>query len=103
MKRILLLLIFLLCLMGQTAIFSQDKREKTNIVEEVNVPELTLINNTLHIENAPIGSHLEVVTIVGNKILDIKIKTSSATCELNLPKGIYIFKLGGVVKKFIVK
>jgi hypothetical protein len=44
-----------------------------------------------------------VITIVGNKVLDIEVKSTNMTCVLDLPKAIYIFKLDGVVRKFVIK
>ncbi|MDR2057318.1 MAG: hypothetical protein LBP83_03375 [Dysgonamonadaceae bacterium] len=71
--------------------------------ESIIFPELNVVNNVLYVKNAPIGSRLEVITIVGNKVLVIEIKSHNLTYELNLPKAIYIFKLEGVVRKFVIK
>jgi hypothetical protein len=104
MKRFFLLVSLLLLLSSQVFLFSQDKKEKSPVTEEeVVLPELNVVNNILYIKNAPAGSRLEVITIVGNKVLEIKIKTSNSAHELNLPKAIYIFKLEGLVRKFVIK
>jgi hypothetical protein len=93
-----------LSLSFQVFLFSQDKKEKSPVAEEeVALPELNVVNNILYIKNAPVGSRLEVITIVGNKVLEIKIKSSNSAHELNFPKAIYIFKLEDVVRKFVIK
>ena len=104
MKRISLI-ITLLCILFllPVSLFAQNKKDKNIVTEEILIPELSVINNTLYVKNAPIGEKLEIITIVGNKVLELEMKSSEATYTLNLPKAIYIFKLGGVVRKFIIK
>jgi hypothetical protein len=60
-------------------------------------------NNKLYLKNAPVGKRVEVYTIIGNKVRDLKIIDSESEYELNLPRAIYIFKMDGVVKKIIIK
>jgi hypothetical protein len=83
---------------------SQDKKEKTSASEETVIPEMTIIgNNILQVKNAPVGSYIEIITIVGNKVRKYEIKSANVSFELNLPKAIYIFKLEGTVRKFVIK
>jgi hypothetical protein len=103
MKRIFLLIVLMFFASFQVFLFSQDKKEKTPVTEEIVTPELSVVNNVLYIKNAPIGSRLEIITIVGNKVLEIKIKTNNSNHELNLPRAIYIFKLEDVVRKFVIR
>jgi hypothetical protein len=102
MKKILLIVTCLL-IAAPHSLYAQSKREKVAIAEETLVPELSVVNNTLHIKNAPIGAKLQVITIVGNKVREIEIKSSEPSYELNLPTAIYIFKLEGVVRKFVIR
>ncbi|GHT72721.1 hypothetical protein AGMMS50262_02280 [Bacteroidia bacterium] len=83
------------------SLFAQNKKEI--VTEETLIPELNVVNNTLYVKNAPVGAKLEIITIVGNKVLVLEMKASEATYTLNLPKAIYIFKIGGVVRKFVLK
>jgi Trk K+ transport system NAD-binding subunit len=103
MKKILLIVMCLLIAVPQVSLYAQSKREKVAMAEETLVPELSVVNNTLYIKNAPIGARLQIITIVGNKVRDIEIKSSDTTIELNLQTAIYIFKLEGVVRKFIIR
>ena len=72
MKRISII-ITLLCMLFllPVPLFAQNKKDKDLVTEEILVPELNVINNTLYVRNAPIGEKLEVITIVGNKVLEL--------------------------------
>jgi hypothetical protein len=87
----------------QGFLFAQGKKERSAVIEEITFPELNVINNILYIKNAPVGSKLEIITIVGNKVRQIEMKSGEGAYELNLPKAIYIFKLDGVVRKFVIR
>jgi len=89
----------------QVSVFSQDNKNKKEpaAIEEQAMPEMNVYNNKLYITNAPVGRQVEVITIIGNKIREIRITSSDFEYPLNLPRAIYIFKLDGMVKKFIVK
>jgi len=89
------------------SVFSQDNknRKETVEMEEQVMPEMNVVNNRLIIHNAPVGKHVEVITIIGNKIRDILITNREFEYDLNLPRAIYIFRIPmeGTVKKFIIK
>jgi hypothetical protein len=104
MRKIALLIVFLLVMSFHPSVFSQEKKEKKESVTiEAPVIEINVVNNRLYLKNAPIGKRVEIITIIGNKIRDIQIKSSESDYELNLPRAIYIFKLEGVVKKFVIR
>jgi hypothetical protein len=76
------------------------------MIEETLIPEMYVSNNILTIKNATVGTKLQIITIVGNKVREIEIQSSDASYPLNtlnLPRAIYIFKLDGVVRKFVIK
>jgi hypothetical protein len=102
MKKVLFIATLLLVAAPQMPLIAQEKKEKVHAVEDI-FPELSLVNNVLYVKNAPIGSHLEIITIVGNKVQEITMKSHEAAIELTLPKAIYIFRIEGVVRKFIIK
>ncbi|MDR1738687.1 MAG: T9SS C-terminal target domain-containing protein [Candidatus Symbiothrix sp.] len=104
MKYHFLHIIVLLIFLTPTVSVAQTaKKEKTVVVEESPAPELSVSNNILTIKNARVGSKLQILTIVGNKIKEIEIDNTEERYELNLPKAIYIFKLDGVVRKFVIR
>ena len=88
---------------AQCFLFSQEKKEQVVKIEDTQPPELNVVDNILSVKNARIGSRIEIISIVGNKIDNIEMKTTSGNYELRLPKAIYIFKLEGVVRKFVIK
>lgn len=49
------------------------------------------------------GQTLEVVSLTGKKIMDVKIESPAQKIELNIPKGCYIVKVGKVVRKVSVR
>ena len=105
MKRIVFTVVFLAVLSYQASVFSQDnkKGKEPVMVEEQVTPEMYVFNNKLILKNAPVGKRVEVITIIGNKIREIQITNSEGEYELNLPRAIYIFRLDGMVKKFVIK
>ena len=102
MKRIAFILICLLVLFHSLPFYAQDKKDAIGMNEAV-APEINVVNNKLYVKNAPVGKKVEVITIIGNKVREIKITAVECEYELNLPRAIYIFKLDGVVKKFVIK
>jgi hypothetical protein len=86
-------------------VFAQDKlnRKQAAVAEEVIVPEMNVANNKLTLKNASAGKRVEIFTILGNKVRQIEIKSPDEEYELNLPRAIYIFKLEGIVKKFVIR
>ncbi|GHT58224.1 hypothetical protein AGMMS50239_02370 [Bacteroidia bacterium] len=101
---VFIILFFFTCCFGTVA-FAQDKqnRKQTAVVEEIVMPEMNVANNKLTLKNAPVGRRVEIFTILGNKVRLIEIKSPDGEYELNLPRAIYIFKLDGVVKKFVIR
>jgi len=87
------------------SVFSQDNKNKKDsvTVEEQVMPEMYVDSNRLYVKYATAGKRVEIFTIIGNKIREIQITGSEGIYDLNLPRAIYIFKLEGVFKKFVIK
>jgi hypothetical protein len=105
MKRIALAFVFLMVLSFQASVLSQTDRNGNSLVtigEQV-MPEMYVANNKLYLRNAPVGKRVEIITVIGNKIREIRITAPDSEYELNLPRAIYIFKMEGMVKKFVIK
>ena len=102
MKQILFIFSFFFLALFQAPLIAQDKKASAD-VEESTTPKMSLVNNKLQVKNAPVGKRIEIITILGNKVKEIEIKSSEAEFDLDLPKAIYIFKLDGTVRKFVVK
>jgi len=105
MKQIVLVIVFLMVLSYPASVFSQDNKngKESAMMEEQVTPEMYVANNRLYLKYAPVGKQVEIITIIGNKIREIKITTPESNYELNLSRGIYIFRMDGMVKKFVIK
>jgi hypothetical protein len=106
MKKTLLFIMMSLFFSLQSGVYAQqDAKQKKNVVEaDKNAIDITLIDsNRISVKNAPIGKKLEVYSIVGNKVKEFEMKTSSGEYTLNLPRSVYIIKLDGTVRKYVIK
>jgi hypothetical protein len=105
MKPVIFVIIFFFSCCFGIVTFAQDKQNKKQVAvaEELVIPEMNVTGNKLMLKYAPIGRRVEIFTILGNKVRQIEIKIPDGEYELNLPRAIYIFKLDGVVKKFVIR
>ena len=105
MKRIALLFLFFTVLLYQTSVFSQDSKNSKSPVamEEQVTPEMNIANNKLRLRNAPLGSQVKIFSIIGIMVKEIKITSSEFELELNLPRGVYLFRMDTMVKKGVIK
>ena len=63
-----------------------------------NTPKYYVSGQNVRIQNGS-GQMLEVYNVLGVRILSFRIDSEDKTINLNLPKGIYILKLGKFVRK----
>lgn len=66
-------------------------------------PEISVVGNRLKVDNAPIGTKLEVFSVVGVKVLEIEVKYPEGEYALNIAKGYYIVRLGETVRKIVIR
>jgi hypothetical protein len=65
--------------------------------------EVVAIDNRIKVTNAPIGSTLEIYSVVGIKIVEIEMKQSSGEYTVNIAKGYYIIRIGETVRKVAIR
>ena len=65
--------------------------------------EVSAYDSCIHVKNAPIGSILEIYSVVGIKVKEIKIKESNGEYPVNIPKGYYIIRIGETVRKIVIR
>lgn len=65
--------------------------------------EITAMDNRIKVTNAPVGSKLEIYSVVGIKVKEIEIKQSTAEYQLNIAKGYYIIRIGETVRKVAIR
>jgi len=98
MKRIVVILV--LALMTLSPLLAQ-KAEK--VAAQETTLSVILTGKTLQLQNATVGEKMEVLSIVGVRIVEKKIESTNPTFTLELPKGYYIVKVGTAVRKISVK
>ncbi len=94
MRNTLLLLSFMLC----TSLFANGVEsfvETESSVEEVCVE---VKHGTLRVDGGE-GRLVEIYDITGKKVASYSIESASESIELNLSKGVYVVRVGKVVRK----
>ena len=104
MRKLLYCFFFLLTFSSQSVAWAQDGRKQETAQKEQ--PSSTIVltvsaDNRVRVQNAEPGS--QVYNIVGVKLTTIRIDSTDVTVQVNLPKGYYIFKIGNVVRKVVIK
>jgi hypothetical protein len=72
------------------------------MVEQERAITLSIEGNSVQVTGAN-GMILEVVSVTGRHVANIKIENPAQRVELNLPKGCYILKVGKVVRKVTLR
>jgi len=83
-----------------------DKNTTTTTTEqkkEEPKPEISAYENRITVNNAPIGSTLEIYSIVGIKVKEIKIKYPTEEFIVDIAKGYYIIRIGETVQKVAIR
>lgn len=65
--------------------------------------EITAYDNYIKVANAPVGSVLEIYSVVGVKVREIEMKQPSGQYPVNLAKGYYIIRIGTTVRKIAIR
>jgi len=65
--------------------------------------DITVVDNRIKVENAPIGSKLEIYSVVGIKVKEFDVKHSSGEYVVNIAKGYYIIRIGETVRKVAIR
>ena len=101
MKK-LLLTVLLFGFVNISFSFAQDGNMK--LPNDSESPSVSLNDtNRLLVQNVKPGDMLQVYSIVGVKVLEIKLDASGKEITLNIPKGYYVVKVSNIVRKIAVK
>lgn len=106
MRKLLYCIFFLLTFSSHPAAWGQDGRKQDTAQKEQ--PSSTIVmtvsaDSSVRVQNAEPGSQMEVYNIVGVKLSTIRIDSTDTTLRMNLSKGYYIFKIGNIVRKVVIK
>jgi hypothetical protein len=97
----------LLCCLGLFAL--QAKPQQANPAPSVltqqvdNSIKVNAVDNRIIVANVPVKSKLEIYNIVGSKVKEIEMKQTSGEYPVTLPKGYYIVRIEGVVRKIVIR
>jgi len=97
----------LLCFLGLFAFRAQA--QQVNIVPSVvtqqvdNSIKVSSVDNRIIVSNAPEKSKMEIYSIVGSKVKEIEMKQPSGEYPVTLPKGYYIVRIEGIVRKIVIR
>lgn len=106
MGKLLCCFLFLLAFSSHSAAWAQDGRKQEAARKEQPSSAVVLTvsaDNRVRVQNAEPGARMEVYNIVGVRLTTIRIESADVTVQVNLPKGYYIFKIGNVVRKVVIK
>jgi len=84
-------------------VYAQEGKKSLPIDNEQTSVTLTVIGNNVRVQNAALGSVLEVYNVLGMKVTSIKIDSVDKVITLNLPKGWYILKIENIARKVAIK
>ena len=73
-------------------------------VIDVTLPvEISVFENRIRVENAPVGSKLEIYSVVGIKVKELEVKQPSGEYVVDIAKGYYIVRIGETVRKIAIR
>lgn len=103
MRRLFFYFFLALTLLIFPTVVAQEGRKVETVQNEQSSLTLTVSGTTVRVQNATPGSLMEVYNILGVKVTSVRIDTVDKSVILNLPKGYYIFKIGDIVRKVVIK
>lgn len=103
MKRHVLALVCLIGLLQPMTAQKQDKVEPVIAAQTETSVVLLLKNKTLQLQNIKVGDKIQVLNILGVRVLEKKADSTTVDIQLNLSPGYYIVKVGSTVRKISLK
>lgn len=81
----------------------QDKTEPVVTTQTETGVVVLLKNKTLQLQNIKVGDKIQVLNVLGVKVLEKKSDSTIVDIQLNLSPGYYIVKVGSTVRKISLK
>ena len=103
MKKFVVYCVVGFTLLASNTLLAQEKGKTETVHDGRSSLTITVSGTSVRIQNAPFGSVMEVYDILGVKVTSVRVDSSDKTVTLNLPKGYYIFKIGDLVRKVVIK
>ncbi|OAV69010.1 hypothetical protein Barb4_01878 [Bacteroidales bacterium Barb4] len=106
--RIILSILFLFSFQAVSLLSAQEKesgRVRQQVVKQNTTPSvgITSSGNRVIVSNAPVGSKLEIYSVVGVKVQEREMKQAFGEYEMNIAKGYYIIRIGDTVRKIAIR
>lgn len=73
------------------------------LTQEVEKTEIVAYENRIKVSGAPVNSVIEIFSVVGIKVKEIRVSQPDGEYALDLPKGYYIIRLNDVVRKIVIR
>ncbi len=108
MKRLLSILLLFAVYTGNPLSVNaqQGGTEHTSKQAQISVPDstdITAYDNKIIVKNAPIGSLLEIYSVVGIRVKEIDLKQANGEYPVNIAKGYYIVRIDNTVRKIAIR
>lgn len=105
--RVLFIIIWTLALVAVSPLEAQTRQANNTAhatkQKEVDPIEISAYDNKIVVENVPIGSKLEIYSVVGIKVKEIPMKQTSGEYTVDIAKGYYIIRIGDTVRKVAIR
>lgn len=105
--RVLFIIIWTLALAAVSPLEAQTRQANNTAhatkQKEVDPIEISAYDNKIVVENVPIGSKLEIYSVVGIKVKEIPMKQTSGEYTVDIAKGYYIIRIGDTVRKVAIR
>lgn len=99
MVKRLLIFTFAVTLLMTPAMVLRASNMPFEAIEQVDEEVTIAVNGKVVTISGAQGETLEVVSLTGRRVMEVKIESPAQRVELNVPKGCYILKIGKVVRK----
>lgn len=65
--------------------------------------KITVTENRITVADAPSQSVMEIYNVIGVKVKEIQLRKPSGEYVISLPKGYYIVRIKGTVRKIVIR
>lgn len=105
MKKVYIIAMLLAFLLPSVAVESLTDRTVARVASqpESDSVKISAYDNRIRVQNAPVGSVLEVYSVIGIKVKEIRLKEPDGEYPVNIPKGYYIIRIGETVRKVVIR
>lgn len=101
MKKILFIFVFMTAFL--VLVCAQKSEKVSTPVSQEQAISIILKGKTLQIQNVKTGDKIEILNILGVRVLEKRTDSTYVEIQLDLPQGYYIVKVGTLVRKISVK